>query len=181
MNNEWNNPGGENNNGAENNGSNYNGNNGYDNEYYNNSGYNNSENQNNNGQYGANNGQYARGSQEYAYQTVMNNGRPKTLGWSLASMITGILSVVCCCFGWTGLIFGIAAVVLAVVSRRNLGYFDGMSIAGLILGIFGIVFGVAMIVMLFVETEFLESFIEEYNKAFEDMYGSEAGGTNNDF
>ena len=174
MNNEWNNPGGENNNGAENNGSNYNGNNGYGNEYYNNSGYNNSENQNNNGQ-------YARGSQEYAYQTVMNNGRPKTLGWSLASMITGILSVVCCCFGWTGLIFGIAAVVLAVVSRRNLGYFDGMSIAGLILGIFGIVFGVAMIVMLFVETEFLESFIEEYNKAFEDMYGSEAGGTNNDF
>ena len=57
------------------------------------------------------NGQYARGSQEYAYQTVMNNGRPKTMGWSLASMITGILSVVCCCFGWTGLIFGVAAVV----------------------------------------------------------------------
>lgn len=130
--------------------------------------------------YNTENGQYARGSQEYAYQTVMNNGRPKTMGWSLASMITGILSVVCCCFGWTGLIFGVAAIIIAIVSRKSLGYFDGMSIAGLILGIFGLVFGVAMIIMLFLETEFIESFIEEYNKAMDGVNGGN-GGTNNGF
>ena len=83
---------------------------------------------------------------EDRYYEFFNKDKPKTMGWSLASMVLGIISVVCCLFGWVGLIFGIVAVALAIVSRINLGYFDKMSVLGLIFGIFGIVFGVAIIV-----------------------------------
>ena len=81
-------------------------------------------------------------------------------------MVTGILSVLCCCLGWTGLVFGAAAVILSIVARRSLGYFDGMSIAGLVMGIFGFVFGAAMVYMVY----FNEAFWAEYEKYFWEQY-----------
>ena len=41
------------------------------------------------------------------------------------------------------MIFGILAIVFAVVSRVRLGYFDTFTVAGMILGIFGTVFGIS--------------------------------------
>ena len=110
--------------------------------------------------------------QEYAFQTLTRNGRPKTLGWSVASMVVGIVSVVCCCFGWSGIVLGIGAVLLSIVSRKTLGYFDGMSIAGLVLGIFGLVFGIAMIAGTYMIPE---EFWEEYYKELENTYGGDLG------
>ena len=103
---------------------------------------------------------------ENFYEIFKNGGKPKTLGWSVASMVTGILSVLCCCLGWTGLVFGAAAVILSIVARRSLGYFDGMSIAGLVMGIFGFVFGAAMVYMVY----FNEAFWAEYEKYFWEQY-----------
>ena len=103
---------------------------------------------------------------QYAFNNVIN-GKHKTMGWSVASMVVGIISVVCCCLGWSGLILGTMAIVLAIVSRKNLGYFDGMSIAGLVLGIFGLVFGVAMIIGSAVQTDsFWQTFLEEFEAEF---------------
>jgi hypothetical protein len=111
----------------------------WNNGFENNSENNNSENfQNSENRY--------QNEQEYAFQMVTRNGKPKTKGWAVASMVLGIISVVCCCFGWSGILLGVGAVILAIVSRRNLGYFDGMTIAGLILGIFGFVFGTMIVI-----------------------------------
>ena len=121
-----------------------------------------------NNQYQQNN----NNEQEYAFQTLTRNGRPKTLGWSVASMVVGIVSVVCCCFGWSGIVLGIGAVLLSIVSRKTLGYFDGMSIAGLVLGIFGLVFGIAMIAGTYMIPE---EFWEEYYKELENTYGGDLG------
>ena len=129
-------------------------NNGYDNNQNSNSSYN---------------------EEEYAFQTVMRNGRPKTVAWSVASLIAGIVSVVCCSLGWTGIVLGALAIVFAILSRRMLGYFDGMSIAGLILGIFGFVFGIAIIIAI---NSLPPEFWEEYMKQFEDIYGN--GGVGGD-
>ena len=74
---------------------------------------------------GAASGQY--------YEEIFDRSRPKTMAWSIASMVLGIISVICCCLGWSGLVLGALAVGLAIVSRVTLGYFDGMTIAGLIL------------------------------------------------
>ena len=126
-------------------------NNGYDNNQNSNSSYN---------------------EEEYAFQTLMRNGRPKTVAWSVASLIAGIVSVVCCSLGWTGIILGALAVIFAILSRRMLGYFDGRSIAGLVLGIFGFVFGVAIVIAI---NSLPPEFWEEYYKQFEDIYGNGNG------
>ena len=68
---------------------------------------------------------------------------------------------------------GAGAVILAIVSRRNLGYFDGMTIAGLILGIFGFVFGATIIIY---TLTLPPDFWEEYFKELENMPGNDASG-----
>ena len=126
----------------------------------------------------SNNPNEAYGEQDYAFQTLMRNGRPKTMGWSVASMIVGIVSIVCCVLGWSGLIFGAASIAFAIISRRQLGYFDGMSIAGLILGIFGFVFGVCILIAVnyLITEEMLEEFWQEYYKQLEDIENGGSGG-----
>ena len=109
---------------------------------------------------------------EYAYRTVMRNGRRKTMGWSVAALISGVLAILCCCLGYTGIVFGAVAVALSIFSRKKLGYFDGMAIAGLILGIFGFVFGVAMLVMTYTLPE------EVKNEIYKELQNAlEAGKT----
>ncbi len=100
------------------------------------------------------------GSDEARYDEIFDRSKPKSLGFSITSMVLGILGVVCCCFGWTGLILGALAIVFSVVSRAKIGYFDGFSIAGLILGIFGVCFGVLFIVFSLVVGTFFEELAE---------------------
>lgn len=112
---------------------------------------------------------------EYVYKTVME-GKQKNRVWSVSSLVIGILSVLCCCFDWPGLIFGVLAIVFSIISRKNLGYFDGLAIAGLILGIFGLVFSAFSIIGGYV----LESsgYYEELMKELENMYGEDFGDMN---
>ncbi len=120
-----------------------------------------------NGQNG-NWGNNSSGENEYSYNQVNMPPKPKTLGWSVASMVVGILSVVCCCFGYTGIIFGLGAIILSIVARKSLGYFEGMSIAGLVLGIFGLVFGVSIVWNMIFNSEF----IDYMNQYYEEFYNS---------
>ncbi len=100
-------------------------------------------------------------SEDYAYKTVMRNGRHKTYGWSLISMIFGIASVASCIFGWAGAVFAVLAVVFSLVAKRNLGYFNGTAVAGLVLGIFGFVCSVGFIVAVeLIPPEFFEQFFK---------------------
>ena len=110
--------------------------------------------------------------QDYAYQTVMRNGRPKNMGFSVASLALGILSVVCCCLGYGGAILGALAVAFSIISKKRLGYFDGMSIAGLVLGIFGFVFSVSLIIITY---SMPPEFWEEYQKILDEYYASQGG------
>ena len=89
------------------------------------------------------------GEQDYAFQTLNRHGKPKTVGWSVASLAMGAVSLFTCSFGWASIIFGALAIVFAIASRRILGYFDGKSIFGLILGIFGTVFGLGIIIYVY--------------------------------
>ncbi len=60
---------------------------------------------------------------------------------ALASMITGIASIIlsCCCCG--GFILGIVAIILAILSRVD-NQLSGQAMAGLITGIVSIVISV---------------------------------------
>lgn len=99
---------------------------------------------------------------EDRYYEIFEKTKHKTRGWSVAALIFAIISVFCSFFGWIGLIFGIIAISLSVFSRITLGYFDGICIAGLILGIFGIVFSGSMIVIdILVESGKINNFLDK--------------------
>ena len=104
---------------------------------------------------------------EYAFKAIMN-GKQNSRVWSALSLAAGIISIVFSYFSWFALICGIIAVALAVFSRINLGYFDGIAIAGLITGIFGIVFGLAGVIAYHVleATGSYDRFISELGKIF---------------
>lgn len=113
--------------------------------------------------------------EDYAFRSV--SGRQRTRTWALVSFGFGILSLATVTFGYTSLFFGIFAVILSIISRRNLGYFDGMSVAGLVLGIIGFVFGVAYILLVFFAGE---SFFEGYGQFFEQYGGGFSSGNGSD-
>ena len=101
---------------------------------------------------------------EDRYYEIFEKTKYKTRGLSVAALIVGIASVAFCYFGWAGLILGVIAVALSVASRIMLGYFDGMAIAGLILGIFGIVFGGAMLIInTLIDEGKIENFFKKQN------------------
>ena len=113
---------------------------------------------------------YENYNEDYAYNTVMSNGKPKTRLWSVLSLVLGILSVVCCCIGWTGIVYGALSIIFAVISRNRLGYFDGMAIAGLVLAVFGMVFGITVLILPYViPDEWLEDWMDIYFEEYESM------------
>lgn len=100
-------------------------------------------------QYGQPNQYYQQPYRESIYAQPGESG--STDGKAIASLILGIFSLVtCCCYGVTSLVFGIAAIVLAVLSKKdNMGQMPGMAVAGMIMGIIGIVSGFGCIAALF--------------------------------
>ena len=86
---------------------------------------------------------------EERYEEVLRGDKPKTFAISILAMALGFLSVVGCFGGFPGVILGSLAVVSSLLSRKKLGFFDPMSISGLILGIFGVVFGVTVLLAMY--------------------------------
>lgn len=100
------------------------------------------------------------------YYEVFSKSKSKTMWWSVLSLVFGILSVGLSAFGWVALSLGVLAVVFSVISRVKLGYFDGKTVAGLMLGIFGIVFGIVAVLW----SEIVG------NSIFDSIFGNRNGG-----
>ena len=97
---------------------------------------------------------------------VPASGKRATIAWSVAALVLSILSLLCCCFDWLGLGLGVLAIVFSIVSRKSLGYFDGLSVAALVVGIIGAVFGLSSIIMtpIIENSEFYKQLLEELSK-----------------
>ena len=82
---------------------------------------------------------------EYVYKTVIKSKENRrTL--SVASLGLSILSILTVMVSWLSLIFGLLSVGAGIISRKNLGYFDKLTLAGIIIGIFGFVFSIVGII-----------------------------------
>ncbi len=66
---------------------------------------------------------------------------------SILSLISAVLAVLLCPIYYVGIALGFLAIVLAVVSSMRLGYFDSLSVVGLIIGIFGLIFSVFVLIL----------------------------------
>lgn len=100
--------------------------------------------------------------EDFLFKTVMD-GKEKSRVWSVASIAMAIAALVCCMFPYPAIVLGALAIVFALFSRRNIGYFDGLAIAGLIIGIAGIVFGIGGFALSYVteSAEWYEQLITE--------------------
>ena len=83
---------------------------------------------------------------DYAYKSVIKKDKTSRRTWSVISLIFAVLSILTLYFSWVSLVIGAVAVGCAAVSRKNLGYFDKISLAGIIIGIFGMVFSLTGII-----------------------------------
>ena len=77
---------------------------------------------------------------EYAFKSVIKKDMKNRRDFSVISLILAVLSVILFRVPWLSLILGLLSVGTAAFSRKNLGYFDKLSLAAIIIGIFGIVF-----------------------------------------
>ena len=85
---------------------------------------------------------------EYSASAELEEKGPQ--GYSIASMVCGILGLLCCCCGWFGLILSIAGIVLGIISLKKNCEGRGMAIAGIVCGgigacftLIGIIIGLA--------------------------------------
>ncbi len=90
-------------------------------------------------------------------------------GFAIAGMVCGILSIVCCCVWYVGLVLGIVGLVLSIISVRQHRPGKGMAIAGIIcssigLGI-GLLMGITSIITMLnpsYQNEILREFYQSY-------------------
>jgi hypothetical protein len=86
------------------------------------------------------------GDTENVYKNT-GDGKTQNRALSVAALLFGILSIILCTTPWLGGIFGVLALASAIASRKKLGYFDGISVGGLITAIFGLVFVIALTII----------------------------------
>lgn len=87
------------------------------------------------------------------------------IGVSIASLICGILALLCCCATYFSIILSIAAIVLGIIAIVKKYDGMGMAIAGIAVGGVAIVFCILMVVIAASSTysSFFEEFADEFN------------------
>lgn len=80
------------------------------------------------------------------YYSLPNAIKSRSLIWAVISFAAGILSFALCFFHYVGLALAATSLICALVSRKNLGFFEKYSIMGIILGITGFVCSVFSLV-----------------------------------
>ena len=68
--------------------------------------------------------------------------------FAIISLVCGILSLLCSCCGWLGILIAVAGVVLGIISIKKEEDAKGMAIAGIICGGIGLLIAIIVIVSL---------------------------------
>lgn len=66
-------------------------------------------------------------------------------GMAIASLILGIISLVCCCMPVIAIGTGLVAIILGALSATSSG--QGMAVAGIVLGVIGCVMGIGYLIL----------------------------------
>ncbi len=110
----------------------------------------------------------------FADPAPLSLNQKEPVGFAVASMVLGILSLVCCCFAELGLILSILALLFAGLSRRQLHRFNGMALAGLIMGIIGVVLAAFSIIDAIINPVSQEE-LDAILKMYQDLLAQQGG------
>ena len=110
------------------------------------------------------NGNVKSGFDGYSYAggDLYENPKSEKKGLGIASMVLGIVSIVCCCMGGYAIICSILAIIFAAIRMKIKA--DGFAIAGLITGIIGLLFNGGILILYIAG---LEEYIYEYMNELE--------------
>lgn len=124
---------------------------------------------------------------QYNYYNANPTGQTpeKMSGFSIASMVCGIISIILCCTGILSLPLGALGILFAVLSHRRGKSMPAMSLTGIILSCFGIALGLFMLVFTFytimTDPEFRDTYEEYYEDYYDDLDFYNYGFENLDF
>ena len=98
----------------------------------------------------------------------------KVSGFSIASMILGIMSILLCCTGFFSVSAGALSILFAVLSKRKGKAMPSMSLTGIILSCVGIVMGIFMLVYsvfaILTDPELRKAFEDSYEEYYQEFY-----------
>ncbi|MBE5928056.1 MAG: DUF4190 domain-containing protein [Lachnospiraceae bacterium] len=126
----------------------------------------------NQNQYGQFNNYNQNPYQQNAYNPYEQQNTKKTLG--IISLVTGILSVTCCCMSEMGIVFGIAALITGIISNKKKENAKGLAIAGIIMGSIAIFLGIIGVIIgaYLVSTGVYDNLLDEFSQSFINGYNS---------
>ncbi len=102
-----------------------------------------------------------------AQEMYQANTGKKSTALSVVALVCGIVGILSCCCCGVGFIFGVMAIVLAVIVKVQDGKMSGVAIAALVCGIVSIIATIGG-GFLWVSTGALDSFIDGF---YEGYYG----------
>ncbi|MFT3982565.1 MAG: DUF4190 domain-containing protein [Lachnospiraceae bacterium] len=90
---------------------------------------------------------------QYNYQQPVDTEPPVSggnIGFSITSLVCGILSILCCCAWYLSIILAVVAIVFGILSLKKNADGRTMAIAGLITGGLGLVLSIIVLVLVLV-------------------------------
>lgn len=84
-------------------------------------------------------------------------------GFSVASLVLGICSILMCCLWYLGLACGILAIIFAFVYKNKNGNMNGLCKAGLVCGIIGTVLGGISALLIMSSGAALSEYLQNYS------------------
>lgn len=111
--------------------------------------------------------------QNYTYRNYRNETdpyynqlrRPQPVsGMSIAALILGILSIICCCCGIGGVVLGTTGIIISIISRKE-GPMQTNAKIGLGLSVTGLVLGLIMTIFLIVF--YINSDSTDWNRTYD--------------
>lgn len=92
-------------------------------------------------------GGYTTGSGSYDNSTFVDPDENLSKILAIVSLVTGIISLICCCVTYFSGILAIVAIVCGIISISKSSLYKGMAIAGIICGSIGIVIFVLVLLL----------------------------------
>lgn len=100
-----------------------------------------------------------------------NTNKPKFSGFSIAAMVCGIASLLCCCTG-IGFVPGALALLFVFLNRRKGQDMDAFSVTGIVTGAVGL--GLSLLISISALAMMEEpAFQKEMYDTFEETYGED--------